>query len=138
MSERTDHSIWPSITCDDARATRAWLVALGFAEGVCVTGEQEGMADRADEIMHSELFWPEGGRLMLSTRHAKPDGTFEVPRGSASIYVVTDGPGSVWAKAQTLGATVVRPLEEADYGSLGFSVADSEGNTYSFGTYAGG
>lgn len=137
MSTREDHSIWPSLTCDDARATRAWLVELGFGEGVCMTGSQEGIPDRADEIVHSELFWPEGGRLMLSTRHAKPDGTFEVPRGSASIYVVTDRPDDVWAKAEALGATVVRPLEETDYDSRGFSIADTEGNTYSFGTYAG-
>jgi len=36
-----------------------------------------------------------------------------------------------------MGAEVVRPMEEADYGSRGFSVRDAEGNRWSFGTYAG-
>jgi uncharacterized glyoxalase superfamily protein PhnB len=33
------------------------------------------------------------------------------------------------------GATVVRELEEMDYGSREYSVRDPEGNLWSFGTY---
>jgi uncharacterized glyoxalase superfamily protein PhnB len=29
-------------------------------------------------------------------------------------------------------------MEDTDYGSRGFSIADEEGNRWSFGTYAGG
>ncbi len=130
MTPRDDVNLWPSITCDDAVQTRAWLVALGFTEGICVDGT-------AGTIMHSELLWPEGGRLMVSTRHAKDDTTFEVPRGSTSCYVVTADPDAVRARAQALDAEVIREMEETDYGSRGFSIADAEGNRYSFGTYAG-
>jgi uncharacterized glyoxalase superfamily protein PhnB len=48
-----------------------------------------------------------------------------------------EDPAAVFARAQRLGATVLRPMEDADYGSRGFSIADAEGNTWSFGTCAG-
>jgi uncharacterized glyoxalase superfamily protein PhnB len=54
-----------------------------------------------------------------------------------SCYVVTKDPDAVWARAKDLGARVIRDLEDTDYGSRGFSIADTEGNTYSFGSYAG-
>lgn len=131
MTNRDDFNIWPSFTVDDALALRAWLAALGFEEGVCVPGEREG------SVMHSEMLWPEGGRLMVSSRGGKEDPTFEVPRGSSGVYVVTRDPHAVWDRATALGATVVRAMEDTDYGSTGFSIEDAEGNGYSFGTYAG-
>ena len=48
-----------------------------------------------------------------------------------------DDPDAVWAKAEALGARVLRPMEDTDYGSRGFSIADAEGNSWSFGTYSG-
>ncbi|MGV7813203.1 VOC family protein, partial [Mycobacterium kansasii] len=65
------------------------------------------------------------------------DATFSTPRGSGSVYVVVTDPDAVYARAQELGARLVREMREEDYGSKGFSVADPEGNTWSFGTYAG-
>lgn len=127
---RTDHSIWPGLTYDDAIAARAWLSALGFTEGVLVRS-----AD-GTRVEHSEMIWPEGGRVMVSSRD-RSDPTFAVPRGAGSVYVVVDDPDAVYARAKDLGAEVVRELEDTDYGSRGFSVADPEGNRWSFGTYAG-
>ncbi len=131
MTNREDTNIWPNITVDDALALRAWLVSLGFEEGICVPGELDG------SVMHSEMLWPEGGRLTVAGRGGMQDPTFEVPPGSAGVYVVTQDPAAVWARARALGATVVREMEDTDYGSTGFSIRDAEGNTYSFGTYAG-
>ena len=126
---RTDHDIWPGLTYDDVPAARAWLKGLGFAEGVLVD-------DESGTVHHSEMLWPEGGRVMLSTR-SDPPGEFDSPRGSGSVYVVTDQPDAVWERAQSLGAEVVRPMRDEDYGSRGFSIKDCEGNRWSFGTYAG-
>ncbi|BDH56885.1 hypothetical protein MTP03_18240 [Tsukamurella sp. PLM1] len=53
------------------------------------------------------------------------------------MYVVVHDPDAVYARAQELGARLVREMREEDYGSRGFTVADPEGNTWSFGTYAG-
>lgn len=130
MTERTDRNIWAATTYDDAHAARRWLAALGFTDGICVPG------DKPDEIMHSEMLWPEGGRVMVASR-GKEDGTFAVPTGGAALYVVTADPDAVYARAKELGATMVREMEETDYGSKGFSIADEEGNSWSFGTYAG-
>ena len=32
---------------------------------------------------------------------------------------------------------MIRPKEETDHGSRGFSISEAEGNRWSFGTYAG-
>lgn len=126
---RADHNIWTGLTYDDVRAARDWLRELGFADGVLVE-------DETGSVHHSEMLWPEGGRVMLSSRSDAP-GEFDVARGAASVYVVTDEPDAVWERAQRLGAHVVRPMRDEDYGSRGFSIKDAEGNRWSFGTYAG-
>ena len=130
MTPRADHNIWAGITYDDALAARTWLAALGFAEGVLVKS-----AD-GRSVHHSEMIWPEGGRVMVSSRD-RSDDTFAVPRGAASVYVVVDDPDAVFARAKDLGAEVLREMEDTDYGSRGFSITDAEGNRWSFGTYAG-
>ena len=129
-SAASDHNVWPGISYDDAHAARRWLAALGFEEDVVVTG------DRPGEIQHSEMRWPEGGRVMVSSR-GKADATFTGAAGGSTVYVVCDDPDAVFERAGALGARVLRPLEDTDYGSRGFSIADDEGNAWSFGTYAG-
>lgn len=104
--------------------------ALGFTDGIVVPGDRDG------EIRHSEMLWPDGGRVMVSSR-GKGDDTFVAAAGAATMYVVADDPDAVWARAEALGVTVDRPMEESDYGSRGFSIRDPEGNSWSFGTYAG-
>lgn len=127
---RTDHNVWVGLSYDDPRAARAWLRALGFEDGILVPGERDG------EVQHSEMLWPEGGRVMVSSR-GKKDGTFVAAAGAATVYVVVDDPDAVWERATALGVRVDRPMEDTDYGSRGFSVRDPEGNSWSFGTYAG-
>ncbi|WP_375478857.1 VOC family protein [uncultured Jatrophihabitans sp.] len=130
MTPSTDHNIWAGLTCEDALAMRGWLVELGFVEGVLVPGAGDG------EVQHSEMLWPEGGRVMISsTRDA--DDAFGVAPGGASLYVVVDDPDAVLVRAQRLGAQLIRAMEDTDYGSRGFSIKDPEGNRWSFGTYAG-
>lgn len=130
MTPPTDHNIWAGLTYDDALAARTWLSALGFTDGILV------MSADGSTVEHSEMLWPEGGRVMVSSR-LKGDDTFAVPRGAASVYVVVDDPDAVFARAKNLGAPVIRDMEDTDYGSRGFSVTDAEGNRWSFGTYAG-
>ncbi len=129
MTSREDRNVWPGLTYDDAMAARAWLAALGFEQGIVVQ-------DDAGAVRHSEMLWPEGGRVMVSSR-GRGDDTFATARGSAALYVVTAEPEAVHARARQLDAPVLRDMEDTDYGSRGFSVADPEGNRWSFGTYAG-
>ncbi|MEO6999003.1 MAG: VOC family protein [Terracoccus sp.] len=125
----TDHNIWVGLSYDDPHAARTWLGRLGFTEGDLIE-------DSDGHVQHSEMLWPEGGRVMVSSR-AKIDDTFVSGSGAATVYVVCDDPDAVYARAEGLGARVVRPMEDTDYGSRGFSIEDAEGNSWSFGTYAG-
>lgn len=127
---RTDHNLWPGVTYDDAPAARKWLADLGFVPGIAVPGSED------NELIHSEMVWPEGGRVMVSSRGRTSE--FTTAPGSANIYVVCDEPDAVFDRAQALEAPIVRPMEDTDYGSRGFSIRDVEGNIWSFGTYAGG
>lgn len=124
-----DRSIWPGLTYADPLAAREWLRALGFEDGVLVPGEDEGT------VQHSEMRWPEGGRVMVHS--ASAGGDLPATHGSGNCYVVTADPDAVHARAVALGVELVRPLEDTDYGSRGFTVRDPEGNAWSFGTYAG-
>ena len=128
-TQTEDRNVWPGLTYDDAPAARAWLEQLGFEPGIAVPGEREG------SLEHSEMRWPEGGRVMVHS--PRGDDPFDRPTGSGNSYVVTRDPDAVHARAAALGARVVRAMEETDYGSRGFTVADPEGNLWSFGTYAG-
>lgn len=129
MTDRPDHNIWPLLTSRDALALRGWLAGLGFEEGICVPGDGEGT------VMHSEMLWPDGGRLMVCT--AAEDNP-HISSGAASIYVPVRDADAVHDRARALGADITRPLADADsYESRGFSVRTPEGHGISFGTYAG-
>ena len=122
-------SVWPSVVSEDAPALRDWLLALGFTVDLSIPGE------RAGAIHHCQLDWPEGGRLMLSS--AGERATPCLP-GTASLHVVTADPDRVLARARELGAAVVHELtDQADYPSRDFTVADPDGNHWTFATFAG-
>lgn len=126
-------TVWPVLIYDDARAAIRFLVAaFGFAEAAVY-------ADEEDErrVVHAELRLPGGGGVMLGSTGAGSEPFTSLPRGSASIYVVTDEPDALFERATSAGAEVVRGLRDEDYGSRGFTVRDPEGNLWSFGTYAG-
>ena len=71
-------------------------------------------------------------------RSARQGNPFQrLPTGAASTYVATDDPDGVYERATGAGATVVRGLDNEDYGSPGFTVSDPDGNLWSFGMYQG-
>ncbi len=120
-------SVWPGLLCTDARATIHFLVeAFGFVETIVVPGEQDG------EIMHAE-----GGIVMIGSDDRRGEFADHNRPGTNSLYVVTDHPDEVFARATAAGAQVVRDMEDTDYGSRGFTARDPEGNLWSFGTYRG-
>lgn len=122
-------SVWASVVSDDAPALRDWLIALGFRQDLLIPGERE------ERIHHCQLDWPEGGRVMLSST-----GERETPcrPGTSSLHVVTANPDSVMARAAELQATVVHPMvDQTDYPSRDFTVADPDGNHWTFATFAG-
>jgi uncharacterized glyoxalase superfamily protein PhnB len=121
--------IWASVVSDDAPALRDWLVALGFVEDLLIPGDHDGA------IHHCQLDWPEGGRLMLSSTGERPT---PCRPGTGSLHVVTPNPDAVMARARALDAPVVHELvDQTDYPSRDFTVADPDGNHWTFATFAG-
>lgn len=126
----SDHSamVWPCLTYRDAPAAIAFLEeAFGF-QATAVHGD-------GDTVQHAELRWPLGGGVMLGS--PRPDNVHDIPAGLGLVYVVTDQPDQLYARAIAAGATVVRELRDEDYGSRVFTVRDPQGVLWSFGTYAG-
>ena len=126
-------NVWPAFRATDARALIRFLVeAFGFRETV-VYGE-------GDHVDHAELAWPLGGGVMLGSAPAPPAAgpeEWNVRPGTLGVYIVTDEPDALCARAKAAGAKIVRELNDTDYGSREFTAVDPEGNRWSFGTYAG-
>jgi len=122
-------SVWASVVSDDAQALRDWLLALGFTQDLLVPGE------RAGAIHHGQIDWPEGGRVILSSTDERPT---PCRPGTSSLHVVTADPDAVAARARALGAPFVHELtDQTDYPSRDFTVADPDGNHWTFATFAG-
>jgi uncharacterized glyoxalase superfamily protein PhnB len=122
-------SIWASIVSDDAVALRDWLLTVGFTEDLMLPGE------RAGSIHHCQLDWPEGGRVMLSSTDER---STPCRPGTSSLHVVTTNPDAVMARAREVDATVVHELiDQSDYPSRDFTIADPDGNHWTFATFAG-
>jgi uncharacterized glyoxalase superfamily protein PhnB len=133
MSVRTSGvrqpSIWASVVSDDVLALRDWLLALGFTEDLLIPGE------RSELVHHCQLDWPEGGRVLLSSTGER---STPCRPGTNSLHVVTSDPDTVLQRALALGTTVVHPLvDQTDYPSRDFTVADADGNHWTFATFAG-
>jgi uncharacterized glyoxalase superfamily protein PhnB len=122
-------SVWASVVSDDAQHLRGWLLGLGFTEDLLIPGERD------DLIHHCQLDWPEGGRVLLSSTGERPT---PCRPGTSWLHVVTADPDAVMARARALGATVVHELaDQTDYPSRDFTVADPDGNHWTFATFAG-
>jgi uncharacterized glyoxalase superfamily protein PhnB len=124
-SEPSTTYVWPSLAARNARALIDFYVeAFGFTISALY-----GEGERVD---HCEILWPLGGGVMLGDEH---DGSLAA--GTFGAYVVTDNPDALHDRAMAAGATLVRALNDTDYGSREFAVKDPEGNHWSFGTYRG-
>jgi uncharacterized glyoxalase superfamily protein PhnB len=129
LSGVRQHSVWASVVSDDAEALRQWLLELGFTQDLLIPGE------RAGAIHHCQLDWPEGGRVMLSSTDERPT---PCRPGTTSQHVVTADPDAVFARATALGARIVHELrDQTDYPSRDFTIADPDGNHWTFATFAG-
>ncbi len=117
-------TIFPSLRYRDAQAAIEWLQqAFGF--------EQHEVHTDGDLIVHAELAY-RGSLVMMGSVKEDDFGSHE---GEGWLYLVTEEPDGLFARATAAGAEVVRSLSDQDYGSRDFSVRDPEGNLWSFGTY---
>jgi uncharacterized glyoxalase superfamily protein PhnB len=124
-------NIFPAVRYRDSGGALAFLKAAFGAEEKFVHRGEDGV------IQHAELRL--GAGLVMFGQYSDQgwmDG--EPPRplaSTVSIYVVVADPDRHCATAIAAGATIVRPLQDTDYGSREYSARDLEGNLWSFGTY---
>jgi len=130
MSDKEITAVWPIVRYADTRAALKFLAAAFGFEVTAVHPPQEG------PVEHAEVRWPLGGGVMLGDL-GRGDPMFSPEPGQQLVYVVTDDPDKLYARATQAGAAIAREMREEDYGSRGFTARDPEGNLWSFGTYAG-
>jgi uncharacterized glyoxalase superfamily protein PhnB len=125
-----DKTVWPSLRARDAHRLVRFLVdVVGF--------EQKALYCEGDVVQHCQLDWPEGGGVMLGSVRDEPGNPWNPPPGSSGAYVASDHVDEIYQRVVQAGATIVRELNDTDYGSHEFSCRDPEGNLWSFGTYRG-
>lgn len=133
MAQTPEPTVWPTITSADAEATIRFAIdGLGFEEVLVVRDE-----DNPSTIHHSQLAWPPGGGVMISSASR---GALELPPTPAAVYLVTVGDAEVDAthsRAMKAGATELLAPVDQDYGGRGATVADAQGNVWSIGSYRG-
>lgn len=126
--------IWAVVTYTDVEAGIRFVIdVLGFEELVLVRDDED-----PSRIVHSEYRWPEGGIVQVASWD---EGNELIARpGDQGLYIVTADAQAVWERCRSAGVEVLRDPYEPHYdpGGMGFTVRDAEGNTWSFGTYAGG
>lgn len=127
-------TVIPAFRYRNAAAAIEWLCnVLGFTRHAVYEGA-------GGVINHAELALG-GGMIMLGSMKDDEQGRrFKSPgelggAETGSTYVVVPDADAVYARAQAAGATIVRPLQQMDYGSREFAVSDPEGHTWSVGTY---
>lgn len=131
-STEPSSTVWPTLIYDDAPAAIEFLLAVGFTKSIVVPNEHDETV-----VEHSQLRWPEGGGVMLGTANREANEFSQRPTGCGAVYVVTADPDAAFDRARAAGATAFRSMEDQDYGGRGGTVADAEGNLWSFGDYRG-
>ncbi|MEU8542716.1 VOC family protein [Streptomyces sp. NPDC048717] len=128
----TTPDICPALLYTDARAAIEQLTtAFGFTADA-VYEDEDG------RVAHAELSYG-NGRVMLGSRGtgSRYD-TIMAGGGPAGVYVRVTDIDAHHARAAAAGAEILMPPTDQDYGSRDYMAQDSEGNVWSFGTYAPG
>ena len=121
-------SVVPGLQSRKAAALIDYLTGtVGFIEHARF--EEHGV------VIHAELLWPEGGMVMISS-HAEGTLWAREP-GSAQLNVYTHDPDDLYARLKAADASIIRDLQDTDYGDRGFAINDPDGNLWAFGKYRG-
>ena len=123
-------SICPTLLYADAKAAiRQLTEAFGFTEVSVYEGE-------GGSVLHAELVQGNGAVMLGSKGRG---GVFDAAMkdaGPCGVYVVVDDVDAHHQQALEHGADILMPPTDQDYGSRDYMARDTEGNVWSFGTYA--
>ncbi|MFI8823287.1 VOC family protein [Streptomyces sp. NPDC053431] len=130
MAESPD--ICPTLTYEDAKAAiRLLTEGFGFAADAVYEGED-------GRVMHAELSYGNGRVMLGSKGTGSRFDQLMTGAGPAGIYVRVTDVDEHHAQALAHGAEIVMPPTDQDYGARDYMARDTEGNVWSFGTYAPG
>ena len=127
-------TVIPALRYRNAPGAIDWLCQVFGFERHAVYANPDGT------VAHAELTL-NGGMIMLGTakedEHAQRFRSPDQLNGAETrgVYIVVGDADQVHARAVAAGATIVRPLQNTDYGSREFAVKDPEGHSWSAGTY---
>ncbi|MEL7061151.1 MAG: VOC family protein [Acidobacteriota bacterium] len=134
MSEHPRSAIIPTLRYRDTHAAIDFLCrAFGFERHLVIESD-EGL------IQHAQLVF-RGGMIMLGSDRDDAFSKMQRPPSDAggpvhqSPYLVVEDADAHHQRAVEAGATIVRPLEDQEYGSRDYSARDPEGYLWNFGTY---
>ena len=126
-------TIMPTMRYKDAPAAIEWLCqVLGFTRHA-IYAQPDG------SIGHAELTLGSGMIMLGSEKNDEYGRGFKSPAEmgaeTRSAYVIVPDADAVFRRAQSSGASIVRPLQDTPYGSREFTIKDPEGHSWSVGTY---
>ena len=123
-------TIFPILRYNDARAAIRWLCsAFGFIEVFTVP-------ESGPYVRHAQLKL--GGNLIM-VGSVRPDDGMASPGmlGSSTqmLAVYVEDPDAHFQRARAVGAKILYPPKDTDFGSREYHVLDLEGHPWTFGTY---
>ena len=135
MSPKSVSALWPVLHYEDTNRALEFLAeAFGFVAGA-VVHDDEG------QVVHAEMHLPQGGTLVFGSARRGEGVHGNLPTGCSASYVVTDQVYVAHDRARRAGAEIVQAPHETAFGTgvptHAFTARDSEGNLWTFGTYAG-
>ena len=126
--------IIPSMRYRNAPAAIEWLCkAFGFENHLVVPGPD-------GTVVHAQLTFDNsmimlasvgGGMFGRLMKHPDEIGGAE----TQSAYVIVPDCDAHYARAKAAGATMLRDVQDEDYGGRGYTCRDLEGHIWSFGSY---
>ena len=127
-------TVWATLRYTDAPAAIRFLVdVVGFTERVVIPDDGDPAV-----VRHSQLDWPAGGGVMVSS--ASVGRLADIPVDAGSLYVVTrtdDQVDELYRRALDAGASSVLEPEDQPYGGRNATIRDPWGVHWSFGSYRG-
>lgn len=125
--------ISPALYYRDALAAIDFLErAFGFRRRLVVPNDDGGVA-------HAELTYRDSVVMVGSARRdtgwLSP---LDLSGVNQTLSVIVEDADAHFAVARAAGATIVRDVEDASYGSRGYQARDLENNEWYFGTYVPG
>jgi uncharacterized glyoxalase superfamily protein PhnB len=127
-------TVIPAMRYRDANAAIDWLCnVFGFQRHAVYPGP-------GNTVGHAELTLGSGMIMLGSEKDDEYGRGFKSPselgdKETRSTYIIVSDADEVYQRAKAAGGTIVRELQNTDYGSREFTVKDPEGHSWSVGTY---